>query len=491
MTRPHDLAADLPPPNPDEPATLRQDIVDELADHLACAARQEALRAELDTDGETPDEQTITDRVLARFGDPRRIARRLWFDAMKGRLMMQKLTAAFAALGAAAAIAACVLLWSAVAATKSTLANVVEENRKDRAASEKADQAMLAQLARLEAAAQKPQSPGWNPLRFKLVLGEEGTKPAVGYTVKLQGEPYRETRIASDGRGGRRGRRSLDKKSGDDGIVDFGLVRPGSYRVTFVSPWDYSRTQDVLVPAGSKTDMTIRCPTEKAERTRLKIELALPADLAKQKLAAFVRIPQPQLKAGNAVWTFPQPDPAFLVSTQFGTLQVPYFGPGGLGIQAIEYFAKPHAQTGTLGILDIGRGGIQSVDTVDAWTLPYKVETLAIVLPAYPELPGLGDVGGGTGLPGGPMGIVGPGPMGSGGYGPMGGLPMNNFVLAYISYGKRRPLGLFSENPPTFTPQAGKENVWKITLPPKLIEQARAAMKKVDRLKKKPDGKKS
>jgi hypothetical protein len=472
---PHDLAADLPPPNADEPASLRQDIVDELADHLTCAARQEALRAELDrtqgfpkTLGSATDEQTIADRVLARFGDPRRIARRLWFDAMKGRLMMQKLTAGFAAIGAAAAIAACVLLWSAVDATKSTLSDVVEENRKDRAASEKADQAMLAQLARLESAVQKPQSPGWNPLRFRLVLGKDGTKPAVGYTVKLQGEPYRETLIEPGRRGGRRRGRSLNKVSGHDGIVNFGLVRPGSYRVTFVSPWDYLRTMDVLVPAGSKTDMTIRCPTERPARTTMKLRVTLPKDLLDRRCALYAEITPPKLKVGKPTWEFPGRSNPYFISSRFGTQRL---GELGLGEgQNINYFEKPKSEIGILGILDRGHV-VEIANSQDAWTLPYKVQTLAIVLPAYPDLPGNGSTAGG-----GPMG-----PMGPISY----GQPTQNFVLSYISYGKRRPLGLFSDNPPTFTPQAGRDNVWKITLPPKLIEQARDAMKRVDALEKK------
>ena len=38
------LSADLPSPRDDEPASLRDDIVDELADHLACSYRRELLR---------------------------------------------------------------------------------------------------------------------------------------------------------------------------------------------------------------------------------------------------------------------------------------------------------------------------------------------------------------------------------------------------------------------------------------------------------------
>lgn len=468
-----DLAAGLPAPNPDEPKTLRQDILDELADHLTCAARQEALRAELDTESETPDEQTIVERVLARFGNPRRIARRLWFDAMKGRLMMQKLTAGLAAIAAVAAIAGCVLLWSALNSTRdvlqgtrSTLETMAAQSREDRKESQKADAAMLAQMEKLAEESKKVSyRSGWNPVSFKLVSDDEG-KPLTDYTVILNGNPYGE-RLGGQ----------FTLKSGDDGRADFGLVRPGHYLVSVTSPWHYSRSMQVLVRQGKATEMTVRCPTRRAERARFKVQFALPEDLAKRRVAAFVSILQPRLKAGEAIWTFPQQDPALLISSRFGSHQVVNWrgsGAGGgypHGIPPITYFDKPHGPNGILGFFDIGRWEIQTIEDVGAWTLPHKVQTLAIVLPTDSDSSTDG---------------VAPVVQGAAG----GGQPWHIFILAYISYGKRRPLGLFSDNPPTFTPQAGKENVWKITVPPKLIENARAWLKKFDERRKKTAGKK-
>ena len=80
-----DLLADLPPPDDFEPSSLRDDIRDELQDHLQCAFRREVLR-----DGDEPAAQT---RVLNRFGDPKQIARRLWWQAMWSRVMGRKLLA--------------------------------------------------------------------------------------------------------------------------------------------------------------------------------------------------------------------------------------------------------------------------------------------------------------------------------------------------------------------------------------------------------------
>lgn len=71
------IADELPAPRDDEPSSLRQDIADELADHLQSSFVRELHR--------TPDETSAKQHVFDRFGDPRRVARQLWFDAMKER----------------------------------------------------------------------------------------------------------------------------------------------------------------------------------------------------------------------------------------------------------------------------------------------------------------------------------------------------------------------------------------------------------------------
>lgn len=80
----NDLLADLPAPRDDEPSSLRQDILDELSDHLACALHRELVKS--------GDSQIAEARVLDRFGDPRRIAVQLWFQAMWSRIMLQRVS---------------------------------------------------------------------------------------------------------------------------------------------------------------------------------------------------------------------------------------------------------------------------------------------------------------------------------------------------------------------------------------------------------------
>ncbi|MBS0201851.1 MAG: hypothetical protein JSS49_03065 [Planctomycetes bacterium] len=80
---PIDLLADLPPPHDDEPPSLRDDIADELGDHLHCAVNRELLTGH--------DKTTAEQRVLDRFGDPSQLARRLWWQAMWSRIMGQRI----------------------------------------------------------------------------------------------------------------------------------------------------------------------------------------------------------------------------------------------------------------------------------------------------------------------------------------------------------------------------------------------------------------
>src|SRR5437667_6765646 len=98
MNWPPDSADDLPAPRDDEPASLRQDIADELADHL-----QSSFTRELHF---TPEETAAKQTVLDRFGDPRRVARQLWFDAMKEKIMSQRLNLVLSSLMTAACLGA-------------------------------------------------------------------------------------------------------------------------------------------------------------------------------------------------------------------------------------------------------------------------------------------------------------------------------------------------------------------------------------------------
>src|SRR5690606_31555255 len=195
---PDDIAADLPAPRDDEPASLRQDIVDELADHLQCALHRELLaggeasprRESGDSDIEhTACQHPQTDvwgspvhawqRVLTRFGNPATIARRLWFDAMKERLMAQRITAIMAGLTAAAAIVIAVLVW------QSTLRDS-DAQQQLLLAQQELNRTLLAELKSLQqtSSTAAATTAGWAPVKVRL-QSEDG-KPVAG-SVAIQG----------------------------------------------------------------------------------------------------------------------------------------------------------------------------------------------------------------------------------------------------------------------------------------------------------------
>jgi hypothetical protein len=116
------LFAELPPPRDDEPTGLRQDILDELADHLACAYNREVLR------GERADEARR--RVLDRFGDPAAVARRLWLDAMKGKIMARRILIATCLVVTLASLSLAGLMWrQAIDAHRAAVAERVAAER--------------------------------------------------------------------------------------------------------------------------------------------------------------------------------------------------------------------------------------------------------------------------------------------------------------------------------------------------------------------------
>ena len=95
---------DFPPQRDDEPVSLRQDILDELTDHFFCALNRELLK--------NADERLARERVMNQFGDPVKIARQLWFDAMKERIMSQRMMTGFSAVMTVCSIAVVGIAWS-------------------------------------------------------------------------------------------------------------------------------------------------------------------------------------------------------------------------------------------------------------------------------------------------------------------------------------------------------------------------------------------
>ena len=148
---PLDLLADLPQPRDDEPSSLRSDIADELADHLQCAFRREVLK-----DG---DREAAQRRALDRFGDPKKLARRLWRQAMWSRMMKQRIVSGLQWMVALTAM----LIAGAVFWQQSQMFAELRQARQDEAAQRQALTAKLDQL-QLRAGLPVPIAPASEPL---------------------------------------------------------------------------------------------------------------------------------------------------------------------------------------------------------------------------------------------------------------------------------------------------------------------------------------
>ena len=245
----HDLSAKLPPPHDEEPAQLRSDILDELRDHLSCAVDRERQR--LGLSDKPGDAVTIWQAVLERFGDPSALARRLWFDAMKGRLMTQRVL-----LGAVAVLATLLVVGGWRMTT--TLSAVVDQNQK-------ATAAILERMGKEAPSAATAVSPEWISVKYRLVQGTTDGPPIVGKQVNLSQQ--------AEGEG--RGRlNQMSEITNAEGVADFGLLPYGTYGFAIESSAGLLSESITLRP-GRPIDLRIVVPDE-PKTAELKFEYAAP-----------------------------------------------------------------------------------------------------------------------------------------------------------------------------------------------------------------------
>jgi hypothetical protein len=275
------LSVQLPSRRDDEPPSLRQDILDELADHLACAYKRELLRG--------ADSGTAQVRVLERFGNPAHVARRLWFDAMKGKIMTQRMLIAACLLLVVLCGVALTLVRQQAADAQRQVAEANAQLAHALAQSQAANQEMLKQLRQMAEAVQPGQSPDWIPVSFKLTQETLDGPPAVGFEATLG----RNAEGMADrvGMGLGQGRMEyppltevIHRVSDQNGEVDFGVVRPGDWQFDLVRKYNGQKTWhsrgSLNVLPGKRIAKSIVCPKSPPETEPVTIRVAWPADLA-------------------------------------------------------------------------------------------------------------------------------------------------------------------------------------------------------------------
>ncbi len=228
-----EAAADgLPTPRDDEPASLRQDILDELADHLDCALARELSKHI------TPEEAIAN--VKRRFGEPRELARRLWLDAMKDAIMSKRLTLAAMALMTAICLMCGWIAWSAGRASRDAAESITRANN-----------ALMSQLSTLLAARPAPAAaagPERADVHFHLICDDARKSPAVGFSGKLY--------LSGAGSS----LNPLLRTSDAEGNLDFGRLPAGSYMLRVTAPWHEFALISVEVSPAFPITSPIVCP---------------------------------------------------------------------------------------------------------------------------------------------------------------------------------------------------------------------------------------
>jgi len=253
---------DFPPKRDDEPSSLRQDIIDELSDHFACALNRELLK--------NPDEQLAKQRVLNQFGDPIKIARQLWLDAMKEKIMSQRIMTGVSCLMAVCCLAVVGISWMLFQESQSMNQELLAQvagmaDRPVPVATTKMDPQFLKQLEvmmqkQIEQAGSSSEE--MNPIVFQLVEEKEGGKPATGFKGTLR--KYEGEKVIY----------TVDAISDKTGLLDFGKLPWGNYKMNLRAPWnaDLNMNNITTIP-GRKYEETIFCPAGVPEKVPVEFQV--------------------------------------------------------------------------------------------------------------------------------------------------------------------------------------------------------------------------
>jgi hypothetical protein len=297
------LSEGLPAPRDDEPAVVRRDILDELADHLACAYSRELKR------GSKPGE--ARQWVFERFGDPVAVARRLWLDAIGAKLMLQRILLVTCLVVSLASLSLTGALWiqnsraqrdSARAAVEALRA-MAQENTRAR----EGQQQMVQQLRAMAEEIRNTRSLDWNPLTFQLTEETPDGPPAVGFQVTLREAGANAGAAFGGGVGGAGAGRPATRLTDDSGTADFGLVHPGNYFFSIRKDWEQGFVQHsgpLTVDPGSRIMKKVVCPKTPLDRVAVRFRADWPADLQKERLVLYARFYPKELLANGLSWHF-------------------------------------------------------------------------------------------------------------------------------------------------------------------------------------------
>lgn len=223
---------------------LRGEIIDELDDHLSCAMQRELRR--------TDDEAEARKAVLERFGDPRKVAWQLWWDAVKEKVMRDR------------------IMLSAVALI--TLASLVVSVAALRAVQQgqQVNQAVLAKLAELpqSAAPPTPELTGDWSMAVIRAVSDGDAQPMEGIAVQLRGHIFNASDIGE-----------LTEKTDKNGVAKIGPIKAGQYEFKAWANGHYAEYQNFAFFPGRTKEFTIVAPHPDRPTARVAFQVISPDKL--------------------------------------------------------------------------------------------------------------------------------------------------------------------------------------------------------------------
>ncbi|OYW22110.1 MAG: hypothetical protein B7Z55_05025 [Planctomycetales bacterium 12-60-4] len=370
----HDLLADLPPPREDEPSSLRQDIADELGDHLACAFHRELVKS--------GDAETAHQRVLNRFGDPQRVALQLWLQAMWSRIMLKRIGLGVQVALLLAVMVASGLLMQAIsqmptAAQLTELRMQSESNRQMLAtvlarlpqpapdASEEAGMMamsseggsagamatmgsgeMSAMGGGMMSAAVGAESQQTSPLTIRFVTGTEEGPPLQRGSVTVLDESQANVGMSySDGaRSGGMGfagpATNLDLQHSGSRTVVCPDIKPGRYQIRVQLPEGLAGEMRVVVRPNERKTVTIVAPEPDCQRLVTIVPPTVPEDLRDKVRLLSLSLAQP--------FTAESPGTMFWKFSPWRTWTINFDGQSGL-VSQIGLQIVTHQESGAMG----------------------------------------------------------------------------------------------------------------------------------------------
>ncbi|MDY7107277.1 MAG: hypothetical protein SYC29_01445 [Planctomycetota bacterium] len=202
----------------------------------------------------TDDEHIARRAVLARFGSVKRIACRLWFDAMKETIMNQRIAMISNAVLAAACIAVCVIAFLALRQNNRIAETLVAK--------------IETMGGRQEAAA---ASSVWADAKIRVLRGSPDGEPAERLSVTLEGEMFNPGT-----------RDEVVERTDDNGVASFGLVRPGRYRLWIREPDVLWNHRDLLLFPGAHEPEPIVWPNTPITPASVSFAVEMPQYLWEQ-----------------------------------------------------------------------------------------------------------------------------------------------------------------------------------------------------------------